>query len=506
MIRPVLAALGACLALVALAPLAAQPAAPPSQPPPPPAAPPSIPTQPGVQPQQGKGAPLIRATLDNGVNLLIQPIPDCGRVAVVAIYDTGLLDNPAGQPQALHLVEHLVCFGPTDASPRDAAWNELSAAGVVGAETLADWVHYDYCVPPDRFERVLQLHAERLASLRPDVELLAREAPRAAAEVDAVASSALQPLVKFAFAAAQQAWWHGQDRVLLRSALDSAGADALLRLFADTHRPDRLLLVIAGDVEPQRAVDAAQVFFAGITRPQAPPRAAPDWPALPDLVRVQWDVDARAVLLAYPPPDDPADRLLLTVFGSVLTNKLNRDEEVRRVARFVAATEQGWNVGRLPFFVYASAREGVSCEELARVLAERIDVRVPQSPSRNEHQQIRAFVMRMSGPPQISASTIDQLADQAVAARGIDRDKALDLVLGNTGIQLALRYRLLGDQPVGAGMPITRLSPEQMHGSLQRLLAPERRFAVHLAPVDPSPDAPPATPGAAPADPARPGP
>src|ERR1043165_5401350 len=92
-------------------------------------------------------APADEKELENGARVIVMEVQGAPRIALEAFYDVGVVDGPAGLTQAAHLVEHAVCMGATGQDPENApgaAWQRLSARGMINAETLGDFTHYDY--------------------------------------------------------------------------------------------------------------------------------------------------------------------------------------------------------------------------------------------------------------------------------------------------------------------------------------------------------------------------
>src|SRR5687768_8479641 len=74
--------------------------------------------------------------LENGVKVLMHPVPGVKQVAVEAFYDVGLIHEPEGMPQAAHLLEHLVCNAATTGYKAGESMKLLNQFGMANAETM----------------------------------------------------------------------------------------------------------------------------------------------------------------------------------------------------------------------------------------------------------------------------------------------------------------------------------------------------------------------------------
>src|SRR5262249_49940359 len=149
---------------------------------------------------------------DNGATAILQPIAGVDQVAIEAIYDAGFIDEPKGMMQAAHLLEHLACDGPTKSYKLNESYEELRQVGIINAEALPDWTHFDYVIPSGQVELVLKVETERLTSLEITREALAQEIPRVYAKVDSIEANPQAGMANYAFMAFLHAWHYGETR------------------------------------------------------------------------------------------------------------------------------------------------------------------------------------------------------------------------------------------------------------------------------------------------------
>ncbi len=362
--------------------------------------------------------------LDNGARAVFDPVPGSGAVSVVALYRTGYADDPAGLPQAAHLVEHLRCTA-------DAG--ETQPAGMLqpwtNAETLATVTYYDQSLPAGSARLGMEREAARLARLRITQADVDREIPRIRAEVDAVAMSPGLFVGKFAAMGAVQAWRHGADRVAVRVP-DAPSVDRLAPLL-ERHRVSDLTLFVTGDFDPGEAERDFRELFGPI-EPGEPPapddesRAPETWPALH---RAAWDVPATVVLVALP-ATDAGCATELTALVSRVAFALQQRPEVRSV---VSSGPQ-IPVGALPAFVGVCLPPDADAASAVEMVHAALDDAARTKPAdvRRSAAHLAARVARPEG------QALRVQAERLAAMRGMPPHAATAVLMANPVLQAAL--------------------------------------------------------------------
>ncbi len=193
-------------------------------------------------------------------------------VVVDLYYPVGSFDEPPGLSGLAHFVEHML-FKGTERFPKGQIDRLVTAAaGQCNAETGEDSTHYWFTFPSDRWELALAIEADRMRHARFDpreVELERRvigeersrelNSPQGRLDQNHLAVSYLR---------------HPYRNPILGWPEDAAriGVDDLERFYRRHYRPDGAVLVVVGDVEPERALDRVAAVFGGIPPGQQPVR------------------------------------------------------------------------------------------------------------------------------------------------------------------------------------------------------------------------------------------
>ncbi len=414
-----------------------------------------------------------RFALDNGATVVLDAVPGSERVAIIAAYDTGFISDPAGLPQAAHLSEHLRCTGATDSWESGESFARLNELGGANAETLASLTYYDYTLPPEHLALALRVEAQRLGSLRVTAADIAREGPRAAAELAGVDAHPQRPVGKFALMALAQGWRHNARHVNLQTALGQAPIGGLRASLA-RHAPQSLTLMVVGDFDPAEARQLIDTTLAALPRaddPPAPP--AIDWDAQPPLRRMTWDAGATVVAIACPAPEDPARRALLTGLGLVAHMTCTSVPGVLSLH----TSGQTAPVGPTPFHVLAALDDDADPERVINDLHDRLDALISGSALYKSQ-----LVMTLSDPPAMDAKQLGAQIQALARMRSMSQEHAMGMALGNMALQSLIRDRAGGDR---MGQAIRAMTADQLRDAAQSALGRENRRVTILSPRAP---------------------
>jgi predicted Zn-dependent peptidase len=421
------------------------------------------------------------AVLPNGITVLLHPVPGSGRVEMQAIYRVGFIHEPAGMTQAAHLLEHLVCNAGTRSYEPGESMRLLNRKGAANAETLPDWTHYDYGVPPTDLELALRIEAERLTSLEITRDVVLQEAPRCYQETDHVERIAAAGMGKHAFMALSQAWRHGREQALVRGGMEDYAPADLQQFHHASYRPENLTLVLIGDFERARALRLIERHLGGIANPRASRPAAIDWSKAPERSTVHWDSKTSAVCIAFPPPPDASDRIVLTLWGSSLHQALQADAEIAREVDALICPSQNWSVGELPFYVYAAARPGTDLDRLEKLLAGRLRAAARERKTPRDLAAIRTgarAIVEMSRP--LGWEEVQRIAKQVERHAG--RGSPVGMVMGQRAIHSGVARMFLGPDAAATVRRLDSLTADELQHSIEGTVEKGRQLVTFLVP------------------------
>ncbi len=211
-------------------------------------------------------------TLANGLTLFVLPDHRLPIVSLQIHYQVGSRHELPGITGISHLFEHLMFRGTETLGPEEFSRILQSKGGEINAFTTKDNTSYFENLPAEHLELGLQLEADRLINLKldddtfqPELQVVISE--RKLRSVDSPFGLLEEQLFATAYTQHPYDWpVVGWDQDLHRLTLDDC-----LAYYRTHYQPGKITVVIAGDVDPQRARDLVDRYFGKIPAPVGAP-------------------------------------------------------------------------------------------------------------------------------------------------------------------------------------------------------------------------------------------
>jgi zinc protease len=286
---------------------------------------------------------LHRATLSNGLRLLVVPDPATPAVGVAVHVDVGFRSEPEGRTGFAHLFEHLMFQGSESLEKLAHFRHVQSSGGVFNGSTHQDYTDYFEVLPAAALERALFLEADRLraptltaANLRNQIDVVKEEIRLNVLNrpYGGFPWILLPPVLYDTFPNAHNGY--GDFSELEQASLDDAAA------FFDTYyAPGNAQVTVAGYLDVDEAMSLVEKHFGDIPARSTPPRPSFAEPP-PSAERRQAVPDAHAPLPAlavgYRLPDPATD--LDGYLGHALLGSVLGDGEAARLQRRLVHADQ----------------------------------------------------------------------------------------------------------------------------------------------------------------------
>lgn len=205
-------------------------------------------------------------SVDNGMTVALLPDRRTNLVTVDARYRVGASDDPTGRAGLAHLVEHLTFEARTGTDQASLADRLGEAALQHNAFTSHDVTHYTATALANRLTDVLELEAQRLeiTCAQIDDNVFSRERDVVLEEV----AERHTPWSDLHLEIMRAVWGqhHPYARDLGTHEVADATKDEACRFLGSHYAPDRLMLVVTGDFDPDRVAHAIGKRFTRITR------------------------------------------------------------------------------------------------------------------------------------------------------------------------------------------------------------------------------------------------
>ncbi|MFY1687507.1 M16 family metallopeptidase [Plantactinospora sp. WMMB782] len=340
-------------------------------------------------PETGYPWPIETTRLDNGLRVVVSEDRSAPVVAVNLWYDVGSRHEPAGQTGFAHLFEHLMFEGSVNVAKTEHMQLVQGSGGSLNATTNPDRTNYFQTLPSEHLALALWLEADRMGGLVPALTQETLDNQR-----EVVKNERRQRYENVPYG---DAWLrllpllyppgHPYHHATIGSMADLNAADlATFQAFHTTYyAPNNAVLTVAGDASPDEVHALVERYFGRLV-PQADIPPAPDGTVVPATgvpVRevVDADVPAPRVYLAHRThpfggPGYDAVTVLATLLGSGRGSRLyQRLADGARLAQpdSVGAFGVDLAYAPAPLIVTATARDGVTGEELEAGLAEVLD-------------------------------------------------------------------------------------------------------------------------------------
>jgi zinc protease len=272
------------------------------------------------QGSQEKG--VLRATLENGLRVVIVKNPLAPVVTTMVNYLAGSSDAPEGFPGMAHALEHMM-FGGSPGLTSDQLSNITAAmGGRSNADTQQTVTQYFLSVPAEDLAIALRIQSLGMRGIINSEEAWAAERGAIEQEVAQDLSDPEYVLYQRLLATLFKGTPYAHSPLGTRPSFAKTTA-AMLRTFYDTwYAPNNAILVICGDIQPEKVLADVKRFFADIPRKEIPRRLEIHLqPVKPEQIRMKSNLPYGLALISFRMPgyesaDYPAGQVLADVLSS----------------------------------------------------------------------------------------------------------------------------------------------------------------------------------------------
>jgi len=276
-------------------------------------------------------ASIHHEVLDDGPELLLQPVRTAPVVAVQVWARVGSADERPGEEGLAHFHEHMLFKGTEQRGVGEVPAAVENAGGRINAYTSLDETVYHLTLPAAQLELGVDVLADAALHSVFDPEEIEREKDVVLEEIRRGEDSPWHVLSELVFAEAYRV--HSYRRPILGTPESVASFDRekVTAFFRRWYGAENLLVVAVGDFDPQRARDAVARAFAGSRRG---PRRPGDRPAEPEPTGLRTALLRRPFQRAslelawlgvpFSHPDTPHLDLLALILGQGDSSRLVR--------------------------------------------------------------------------------------------------------------------------------------------------------------------------------------
>ena len=363
--------------------------------------------------------PVTTDTLDNGLKIIVMPMPSNGLAAYWTIVRTGSRDEyEAGRTGFAHFFEHMM-FRGTKRYPAELYAKTMIGIGAdANAYTTDDYTAYHESFAAVDLETVMKLESDRFQHLDYSEAAFQTEAGAVYGEYRKTRTNPMFALFEKLQATAFGKHTYGHTTMGYERDIAAMPTlyDYSREFFKRYYRPENTVLFIAGDVDPPAVVRLAKKYYADWQRGYVAPDI-PTEPAQHQERHVDVSYDGRAlpiVAVAYKlPAFDPTDRIRVAAdllvdlaFGETSTayRQLVLDEQS---VEFLDATASR-NRDPTLLDVTARVKDPAKIEDVLAVIDQTVMKyrSAPPDPDRLAALQQRlhyGFIMNLQTPERVAA-------------------------------------------------------------------------------------------------------
>ncbi len=219
---------------------------------------------------QAQPANVTRATLDNGLRVVIVRDPLAPVATIEENYLVGANETPAGFPGTAHAQEHMAFRGCTGLTADQIAAIYAQLGGYMDADTQQNITQYFVTVPSQDLDVALRVDAACMSGVEDSQEQWAQE--RGAIEQE-VSRDLSNPVYKFItrlnddlFAGTP----YQHDALGTRPSFEKTTGEMLKKFHDQWYTPNNAILVVTGDVDPEATLTKIKQYYGGIPRKALP--------------------------------------------------------------------------------------------------------------------------------------------------------------------------------------------------------------------------------------------
>jgi zinc protease len=223
------------------------------------------------QPGNNKDA-VVKATLKNGLHVVIVPNRLAPVVTTVMNYHAGSNEAPADFPGMAHAQEHMMFRGSPALSAAQLSSISAAMGGDFNADTQQTVTQYFFTVPARYLDVALHIDSIRMRGVLDTQTLWSKERGAIEQEVSRDLSDPGYIVYRKILARMFRGTPYAQDALGTRPSFDKTTGEMLHKFYDNWYAPNNATLVITGSVDPDHVLPRVQELFGSIKRKKLPAR------------------------------------------------------------------------------------------------------------------------------------------------------------------------------------------------------------------------------------------
>jgi zinc protease len=344
-------------------------------------------------------------TLENGLRVIIAPEHTAPVFAISLTYNTGSRNEKQGRTGLAHLFEHMMFEGSANVGKGEHKLVVQNYGGTLNGSTNNDQTNYFEALPKNQLDMALFLESDRMRALNitqanlDNQRKVVQEERRLRVDNQAYGKSSdeLEAMLYDSFPYHHSVIGSMED-------LNAATLDDVMDFFRIYYAPNNVVMVLAGDLDPEETLAKVKKYFGDIPRQPAPPPVDATEPehymdrrkTLNDALASQPQYSAAYLGPPGNTPDTYALRVLAAILSEGRSSRLHQHLVVDKQLALSAGAFFQSRRGPSLFSVDGFSRPGVKVEYLEKAIDDEVEAIQRDGPTPEEMQKVRTIFLRQS--------------------------------------------------------------------------------------------------------------
>jgi len=307
----------------------------------------------------GASSPVFEATLENGLDVLIQEVHTAPVVSFMVWYRVGSRNETAGATGVSHLLEHMMFKGTPTYGKGEISRLLQKEGASFNAGTSLDYTNYFEVLASDRLELAMKIESDRMVNAIIPEEEHRLEMTVVRSELERNEDNPHRALYLETFAQAFKAHPYHWPTIGWRTDVEQIRTEQIRSHYKTYYVPNNATVVVVGDIAKEKAMAMVKQYFGSIPRGPEPPQVTTVEP--PQVGERRFKIrkpgDTRYLMASYrnaalTDPDTYALDVLGMILGHGKTSRLYQALVEGKLATDVDASNE---TGRDPFLLVMQA-------------------------------------------------------------------------------------------------------------------------------------------------------
>jgi zinc protease len=217
---------------------------------------------------------ILKATLPNGLRVIIVRNTIAPVVSTVMTYLVGSRDDPAGVPGMAHAQEHMLFRGTKNLSTSELGTLATALGGDFNASTSDTLTQYQFTIPASDLDAILRVESDRMRDVLDAQAQWENERGAIEQEVLGNESAPGSDFFRTAESIALSGTPYDHHGVGTVAAFERLTGPEIKKFYEHWYAPSNAVFVVAGDVDPSATLAEIRARFASIPSRPVPEHAA----------------------------------------------------------------------------------------------------------------------------------------------------------------------------------------------------------------------------------------